>query len=164
MISMIAAVSAGGVIGSGGSIPWNIPEDMAHFRRMTTGCPVIMGSRTFESIGRPLPDRYNIVVTSKTMTGQCQAYARTLQEAVSKAENALKTGKWRNEIFLIGGGRIYSGGMSIADRIYLTELYDDYEGDVYFPEIDSSLFVRTSVQEMPEKRLRFCTYERKAAD
>lgn len=161
MISMIAAVSASGVIGAGGGIPWNIPEDMAHFREVTTGSPVIMGRRTFESIGRPLPGRYNIVVTSGSVPAESAA---SLEEAIDKAQKAADSGKWRSEIFLIGGGRIYAEGMGIADRIYLTELYDDYPGDTYFPEIDPAVFSLTSFQDRPELRLRFCVYDRKAGD
>lgn len=161
MISMIAAVSASGVIGAGGGIPWNIPEDLAHFRKVTTGSPVIMGRRTFESIGRPLLGRYNIVVTSGSVPAESAA---SLEEAIEKARKAADSDEWRSEIFLIGGGRIYAEGMGIADRIYLTELYDDYHGDTYFPEIDPAVFSLTSFQECPELRLRFCVYDRKAGD
>ncbi|MBQ3915472.1 MAG: dihydrofolate reductase [Ruminococcus sp.] len=161
MISMIAAVSASGVIGAGGGIPWNIPEDMAHFREVTTGSPVIMGRRTYESIGRPLPGRYNIVVTSGSVPAESAA---SLEEAIEKARKAADSDEWRSEIFLIGGGRIYAEGMGIADRIYLTELYDDYPGDTYFPEIDPAVFSLTSFQDRPELRLRFCVYDRKAGD
>lgn len=158
MICIIAAVAANGVIGANGGIPWDIPEDRRYFRELTTGGVVIMGRRTYESIGRPLPDRYNIVVSGTGIFA-----GRSLRTA-GNLEKALKLGKRyisRNgagDIFLCGGAEIYRQGLEYADRLYLTELYDEYEGDVSFPEFDREIFRPVQVQDHPELRLRFSVY------
>jgi dihydrofolate reductase len=129
MINIIAALSENRVIGCGGKIPWDIPEDRAHFRRLTTGNTVIMGRRTFEEIGRPLPERINIVVsTSADYSGENLYTARSLGHALELAK-----GYSDREIFLCGGERIYREGLSVADRLYLTELDARFDGDAFFP-------------------------------
>ena len=159
MISVIAATAKNRVIGSGGGIPWDIPEDRAYFKALTTGGAVIMGRKTYESIGRPLPERLNIVISgSKVYSGKMFRTAKSLTEAVAVAERyALR--KPLKGIFLCGGAAVYEQGLSVADRVYLTELYDEYEGDVYFPELPEC-FHLVSCDERPELRLRFCVYER----
>ncbi len=156
MINIIAAVSANGVIGAEGKIPWNIPADMAHFKELTTGGAVIMGRYTYESIGRPLPERFNIVVSRKS------SYSGDELATVQDIESAIKLAKKeRSEIFLCGGERIYSEGIRYAQRLYFTLLDDEYCGDAYFPEFDHSEFRLTKIQRDNENKLTFCTYLRK---
>ncbi|MBE6868060.1 MAG: dihydrofolate reductase [Ruminococcus albus] len=160
MICIIAAVAANGVIGSKGSIPWDIPEDRQYFRNITEGGAVIMGRRTYESIGRPLPNRYNIVVSaSADYTGKLLMTVPNLDDAFKKAKRYIRH-KGEGDIFLCGGAEIYRQGLKYADKIYLTELYDEYEGDVYFPEFSRNEFKCVSCDERLELGLRFCVYER----
>ena len=159
MICIIAAVSANGVIGAGERIPWDIPEDRHYFRKVTTSGVVIMGRRTFESIGRPLPERFNIVVSGTgNFRGRMLRTAGSLEKALKMGEKFLRKRK-KGDIFLCGGAEIYRQGLVFADRMYLTELYDEYEGDVLFPE-NTETFRLTLCEEHPELRLRFCIYDK----
>ncbi len=161
MINIIAAVAANGVIGSGGKIPWYIPQDMHYFRRITSGHIIIMGRRSFEEIGRPLPDRLNIVVSrSKSFRSSELITAKSLGQAVELAEKEIKNGKLRREIFLCGGAGIYREGLGIADRLYLTELDREYEGDVYFPHFSGKDFRLVSSERCDEAELCFNVYLR----
>lgn len=117
-----------GVIGNGNALPWDIPEDMAHFKRVTMGKPVIMGRKTFESIGRPLPGRRNIVMTRGGSIDGCFV-AGNMEEALTLAEGA-------DEVMVIGGASIYEQFMPLTRRIYLTEIDRDFKGDAFFPELD----------------------------
>ena len=121
------------VIGHDNAIPWYIPEDLKHFKRLTMDHPVIMGRKTYDSIGKPLPGRFNIVITrnSELKIDGC-ATVSSLTEAVEIAK-----AKDNDEIFIIGGAQIYKEAMSIADHIYFTEIKADeiVEGDAWFPEI-----------------------------
>ena len=140
IISAIVAVGKGGVIGRDNEIPWYLPADLAYFKRVTLNHCVIMGRRTFESIGRPLPKRINIVVTRDpffTATGVVVAH--TLEEALGMAYD---TGEV--EAFIIGGGQIYHESAPLWDRIYLTEVDVQVDGTVYFPEIDLAEWVEVS--------------------
>lgn len=129
-ISLIAAASENNVIGNHGTIPWNIPEDMKHFRTLTTGKPVIMGRKTYESIGHPLPKRPNIVITrQKRFTAEGCHVVASLDEALQIADC-----KNAEEVFVIGGGEIYREALEKADRIYLTRVHATIEGDAFFPE------------------------------
>lgn len=132
-LSIIVAATPNGVIGKGGKIPWRIPEDMRHFKEVTTGHIVIMGRKTFESIGKPLPNRLNIVLTSNPST-LCDevAAACDLDEALGFA--SVMQEKWHEEVFVIGGERVYREAMSHADRIYLTSIDRDIEGDTFFDD------------------------------
>ncbi|SFD16056.1 dihydrofolate reductase [Ruminococcus albus] len=160
MICIIAAVAANGVIGSNGSIPWDIPEDRQYFRDITQGGAVIMGRLTYESIGRLLPGRYNIVVSGSTdYTGRMLKTVSNLDEAIKAAETYIHR-KREGHIFLCGGAEIYRQGLRYADKLYLTELYDEYEGDVYFPEFSRNEFNCVSCDVHNELKLRFCVYER----
>lgn len=159
MISIIAAAAKNGVIGSNGRIPWDIPEDRAHFRKITSGGIVIMGRRTYEEIGSPLPDRFNIVVSaSRSFSGRSLRTAGSLRKALAiAAVRARKTGE---QVFLCGGGKIYARGLKYASRIYLTELDDEYSGDAFFPKFSKKSFRCVSRTRSDELRLCFCVYER----
>jgi len=135
-IAMIAAVAENGVIGNGNDIPWRIPSDFAHFKRMTMGKPMVMGRKQFESVGKPLPGRTNIVVTRQEgyqpdgvivindLTAAL-AHART----IAKADGV-------DEVMVIGGGEIYRQAMPLADRLYISHVALSPKGDVFFPPID----------------------------
>lgn len=160
MICIIAAVAANGVIGSNGGIPWDIPEDRHYFRNITEGGVLIMGRRTYESIGKPLPGRYNIVISRNTdYTGSMLRTVANIEEAIKAAERYVQR-KRKGDIFLCGGAEIYRQGLAYAKKLYLTELYDEYEGDVYFPEFNRDEFGCVSCEEHHELGLRFCVYER----
>lgn len=140
MIELIAAASENGVIGSGNRLLWRIPEDFAFFKRTTMGAPVIMGRKTWESIGRPLPGRRNIVVThSPAFCAPGAELARSLEEALESAADAPR-------IFVIGGAQIYRQAMPFAERIWLTRIGARFEGDAYFPTIPRSRFRRTVIR------------------
>ncbi len=127
-LHLIAAVANNRVIGNSGQIPWNIPEDLQHFKELTMGYPVIMGRRTFESIGRALPGRENIVVTStRTEIPGCKT-ARSLTEALELASG--------EKVFIIGGEQLYKEAMPLADYLDLTLVDAAPEGDTFFPEVN----------------------------
>lgn len=156
MISIIAAVSENGVIGSKGRIPWSIPEDMAYFRRVTMGGAVIMGRRTYESIGRPLAGRLNIVVTSKPDSPwKGVLTADSLKKAVDLAERS-----GREDIFLCGGAAVYREGLDIAERLYLTQVDGECEGDTFFPDISGRDFRLVSSERCEEAGITFNIYDR----
>ena len=130
MVSIIVAVAQNGTIGDKNALLWHIKEDMRFFRTTTSGHAVIMGRKTFESLGsKPLPKRTNIVITRQDVEFEGALTAHSLQEAVAMAEGD-------EEIFIIGGAQIYAQALECADRLYLTLVERDYEGDTSFPEID----------------------------
>lgn len=131
MISIVAAKSKNNVIGINNTLPWHIPDDLKNFKMITTNGVIIMGRKTFESIGKPLPNRTNIVITRQNQTFDCIT--------TKSIEDAIKEGKkHKKEIFIIGGAEIYSQTINIADKIYITEIDIDINGDSFFPEIKSN--------------------------
>ena len=131
MVSIIVAVAENGVIGDRNSLLWHISEDLRNFKRVTSGHPVIMGRKTFESLGRPLPNRKNVVITRQDIEIEgC--------EVVHSLEEALGVFSVEEEVFVIGGAQIYREALPIADRFYLTRVHHKYEGDTSFPEWDAS--------------------------
>lgn len=141
MISLIAAAARNNVIGKGNALPWDLPNDLQHFREVTAGHTIIMGRKTFESIGRPLPKRRNIIITRQ------DDYKPEGVEVVSSTEAALATMSEDEEAFVIGGGEIFKQALPIADRIYLTRVEADVEGDAFFPELDMSEWREVSRKE-----------------
>ena len=132
-VSLIAALSENRVIGKGNSLPWHIPEDLKHFKEVTSGHPVIMGRKTFESIGRLLPKRLNIVISrDKSYVVEGATMTHSLEETIAIAGNYDK-----KEIFVIGGGQIFEQSINRADRLYLTIVHTDIEGDAFFPDFSS---------------------------
>ena len=130
MISVIAAVADDGVIGGNNTLLWHISEDLRMFKCVTSGHPVVMGRRTFESLGRPLPNRTNVVITrNPDFKVEGVKTAGSLEEAVA-------TFPPQEEVFVIGGGEIYRQAMPLADRLYLTRVHAKYEGDTRFPDWD----------------------------
>ena len=131
MISIIVAVAQNGVIGDKNALLWHISEDMRFFKRTTSGHPVIMGRKTFESIGRPLPKRTNVVITRGDATFEGCEVAHSIEEAIAMFSA-------EEEVFIIGGAQIYKQALPLADKLYLTIVHRSYEGDTSFPEIDYS--------------------------
>ena len=131
-VSLIVAAAANGVIGRDGGLPWRLPADLRHFKRTTMGHHLIVGRRTWEEVGRPLPGRTMVVVTRDPALQIPEAVVvHSLQEAV-----AVAVGAGDDEVFVAGGGQIYRQAMPMADRIYLTRVHVDVEGDTTFPELD----------------------------
>jgi dihydrofolate reductase len=138
-LSLIAAVAANGVIGSDNALPWRLPEDLKRFKALTLGHPVIMGRRTFESIGRPLPGRRNIVVTRNPdyRAEGCET-RNTLEAALVACQGG------SDEIFVVGGAQIYAEALPLAQRLYLTEIRRTFEGDARFPDWDRTAWKETA--------------------
>jgi dihydrofolate reductase len=155
-ISIIAALAKNNVIGNKGKVPWHISEDLKRFKALTSGHPIIMGRKTFEhDIGRPLPNRTNIVVTTDANYNfEGVVSANSLEEAIEKAKAA--EGEPRpegrevdsQEIFIIGGGKIYEQGIKYTNKLYLTIVDRDFEGDTFFP--DYSEFKKTIFEQSGE--------------
>jgi dihydrofolate reductase len=135
-IVLIVAVAENGVIGRDNGMPWRLPGDLKHFKKTTLGKPVIMGRRTFESIGKPLPGRQNIVLTrDANFRAEGVQAARNIDEALSLAEReATKLGA--DEIAVIGGGEVYAQALPRAARVYLTEVHAAPDGAAHFPKLD----------------------------
>lgn len=136
IVSIIAALGKNRVIGNKNSLPWNMPADMTRFRDLTIGKPIIVGSRTFESIGRALPERHNIVLTRNAdyKAPGCKI-AHSLKEAILLAQES-SLGKESKEVMICGGASIYRQFLPLTDRMYLTLIHHNFEGDSYFPEFD----------------------------
>ncbi len=160
MVSIIVAIAQNGTIGDKNSLLWHIKEDMRFFRTTTSGHAVVMGRKTFESLGsRPLPKRTNIVITRADRVFEGALTAHSLEEAIRLAEGD-------EEIFIIGGAQIYREALRIADRMYITRVMHDYEGDTSFPDIDLSEWELVSEEkhdrgEEYEYPFAFLTYERR---
>jgi dihydrofolate reductase len=130
-VVLVAAVADNGVIGADGELPWHLPEDLAHFKRVTTGNTVVMGRRTYESIGRPLPRRTNIVLTRQPgWTADGVVAASSLDEALDLAED------FDGDVMVIGGAQIYALALPLADVQVLTEVHQEPAGDVHYPPFD----------------------------
>ena len=133
-IAIIAAMTENRVIGRNGAIPWDLPEDRRHFRELTMGHPVIIGRKTFESIGRPLPGRMNIVLSRREeYRAEGCLVARDLKAALMAAAG-------NDEVFICGGGELYREALPRADRLYLTLVHMTVAGDTFFPEIPAGAF------------------------
>lgn len=131
-ISLIAAVADNGVIGAMNGLPWHLPADLKRFRKLTTGKPVIMGRKTWEAIGRPLPDRKNIVIThDEDYTAEGAVVVGSIVEALAEAGES-------NEVMVIGGEDVYRQMLPHADRMYLTYVHTTAHGDARFPEFDQN--------------------------
>lgn len=140
MVNLIVAVANNDVIGSKNDLPWYLPADLKHFKELTTGHTVVMGRKTFESIvqrlGHPLPNRRNIVITRQT------DFIHDGVEVVHRVDDIKKLND--TDIFIIGGAEIYAQTLDIADKLYVTEVKADIEGDTYFPVIDPTVWREVS--------------------
>jgi dihydrofolate reductase len=135
-IALIAAFSQNLVVGINNSLPWHLPEDLKYFKRTTLGKAIIMGRKTYESIGRPLPNRTNIVVSrNPDFSADGVVSVTSLEEAIKHAENVNMI-NGVEEVMIIGGAAIYQASLPMADRLYLTHVHANVEGDAYFPKVD----------------------------
>lgn len=149
-IVLVVARAANGVIGRDGGMPWHIPADLKRFKRLTVGKPVIMGRKTFESIGRPLPARHNIVMTRATgWRAEGVTVVANLAEAIAAA--GLNPKARADSIFVIGGAEVYAQALPVATRIELTEIDASPAGDTYFPPVDMTRW-RESFREAHERQ------------
>jgi dihydrofolate reductase len=157
LLCIIAAVASNGVIGAGGKLPWHLGADLRFFREQTMGHPVIMGRRTWESIGKPLPGRRNIVITRNP------AYRPQGVDVADSLATALARCAGENAVFVIGGGDLYGAALALADRLLLTEIHSDFDGDVRFPEFDRAQWKETRREPQTTEdglRFDFVRYER----
>lgn len=144
LLSLIVAMSSNGVIGRDGRLPWRLPEDLRRFKRLTTGHHVIMGRRTFDEIGRPLPGRTNIVITrDRTWRPEGVRVVHSLDEALAAVDPA------ETETFIIGGAAIYALALPRADRLYITRVEAAVPGDTCFPPFDEAAWRRTKFEHHP---------------
>ena len=149
IISLIAAVGKNNVIGADNKLPWKLSADLKRFRQITSGKPVIMGRKTFESIGRPLPNRINIIITRD------KNYKADSCIVVHSAEEALNAAKENEEIMVIGGEQIFKEFLPKAGRMYLTIIDKKFEGDAYFPEYDGKEWKEFLKEEHEEGGIKY---------
>ncbi len=160
IISLVAAMARNRVIGSQGKIPWQLPADLKHFKELTYGHPVIMGRKTYESIGKPLSGRKNIVISREPdFRAEGCIVSRSFEEALESAKSS-------EEVFVIGGGQIYKLALPYAGKIYLTVIDAEIAGDTFFPKFDESEWqlVNSESHQSDEKNpynYRFLVYEKK---
>jgi dihydrofolate reductase len=162
MISLIVAAAENNAIGKDNQLLWHLPNDLKFFKNTTWGMPVIMGRKTFEAVNKPLPGRFNIVITRQAdWKAEGTIVATDLQDALQKAKETNC-----NEIFVIGGGEIYKQSMEIADKIYITRVHASFDADTFFSAIDESKWQLTHNQDfrVDEKHAyaySFQTWQRK---
>lgn len=150
-ISVVAAVARNGVIGRDGDMPWHLPDDLRHFKALTLGGTLVMGRKTYDSIGRPLPGRTTVVVTRQpdwSVPGVTTAHS--LEDALAAAPDG--------DTFVVGGGEIYAMALPLADRLVITEVDQSPEGDAHFPAVDWSHWRETARER--HDGFSFVTYER----
>lgn len=159
LLTIIVATDAQRGIGINNTLPWKLPEDLAHFKRLTTGHPIIMGRKTFDSIGRPLPNRRNIVITRNA------DWRHDGVEVVSSIEAAIALLDGA-EGFVIGGAEIYKQSLQLADQLIITQIAHTFDCDAFFPEIDANAWLETAREEHASEasglRYAFVTLRRKA--
>jgi dihydrofolate reductase len=159
-VSLIGAMARNRVIGRNNALPWHLPSDLRRFKALTLGHAVVMGRKTFEAIGRPLPGRQNIVISRQpSFSAAGVEVARSLPEALERARG--------EDVFVIGGGEIFEQAIPLADRVYLTVVDDEVEGDVWFPELDGEAWRVTHDEPHPADErhahaYRFLVCERSA--
>ena len=147
IVSIIAAIAENNAIGKDNKLLWNLPTDLKHFKTITSGHTVIMGRKTFDSMGKPLPNRRNIVVTRQEDLLIIGA------EVTNTIEHALALCAHEEEVFIIGGAQIYTQALSLTDRIYLTIVHENYDADTFFPELDRSKWtVASSESHLPDEK------------
>jgi len=142
IVSQIAAMSENHVIGKNNQLLWHMPEDLKHFKNTTSGHTVIMGRKTFDSVGKPLPRRRNIIITRQNITIEgC--------EVVNTIEAALALCAGEDEVFIVGGAEIYKQSLHLTDRVYLTIIHHHFEGDSFFPQLNQNDWKEVSHENRP---------------
>ena len=161
MITIVVAMGLNNEIGANNQLLWHLPKDLKHFKEITTGHPIIMGRKTYESIGKPLPNRTNIVVsTKKDWFEEGILIVGSLKEAIKFAK------KMDEEIYIIGGGNIYEQTIDLAEKLEVTQVNAELKADIFFPEINPKIWNKTNEvshekDEKNEYDFSFQTYERK---
>jgi len=151
IVSLLVAAGENNAIGKDNALPWHLPNDLKYFRNQTWAMPVLMGRKTYDSIGRPLPGRQNIVITrNRHWNAEGITVVHSLREALEAAQRLDV-----KEIFVIGGAQIFTEAFPVAGRIYLTRVHHSFEGDVFFPDIDPSQWTLVSS--------RYCAADEKNA-
>lgn len=150
-VSLLLAASENNVIGKDNKLPWHLPDDLKYFKNLTWGLPILMGRKTFDSIGKPLPGRKSIVITRNgAWQHEGVDVVHSIEDAIQKAE-----GYGAKEIFVIGGAEIFETALPTANRIYLTSIHHQFDGDVFFPQINE--------EEWQVVSSRFCEKDEKNA-
>lgn len=166
-LAILVAIAENGVIGRGGGLPWRLSSDLKRFKADTMGKPILMGRRTWESIGRPLPGRLNIVISRDTdFRAEGAEVVASLPEAISLAKARARSMEGADEICVIGGGEIYRQALPLADRLYVTHVLAKVEGDTHFPPIDSAIWREIRAMDVPQGEkdshaTRYTVYERR---
>ena len=161
-LSSIAAMAENHVIGKDNRLLWHIPEDFQHFKRTTMGKPMIMGRKTFESLPGALKGRTHIVISRSGFEHPDAETAPSLEAAIEMARGIAQNDN-QDEVFIIGGGEIYKQSMDMIDRLYLTIVHQDYDGDTQFPEFDRNDWITVSEEQHEgDPAFTFCTLERKS--
>lgn len=147
IVSIVVAIAQNNAIGKDNKLLWNLPRDLKHFKEITSGHTVIMGRKTFDSMGKPLPNRRNIVITrQEDLLIMDAEVTNTLEHALALCANEA-------EVFIIGGAQIYKEALSLTNRIYLTVVHENYEADTFFPELDNSKWtVISSELHLPDEK------------
>jgi dihydrofolate reductase len=156
-LSLIVAMARNRVIGINNTLPWHLPEDLKHFRNLTMGHHIIMGRKTYDSIGRPLPGRTTVIVTRDP------GYAMAGCLVAHSLDEAVKLSEGDDEAFFVGGTSLYEQALPLAERLYITEIQADYQGDAHFPEFDGAHWRETARQRQVTAAglaYDFVTYER----
>lgn len=148
MIALMAALTHDFIIGKNGQLPWSIPDELKHFRDTTRHHVVIMGRKTYESVNRPMPNRHNIVVSSKMDAPEGVQVVPSLNAAIELAKT------YKTDIYIIGGTRLFEEGLKIADKMFLSWIKEDYPGDTFFPKFDESEWEIESTEDLPEWTLK----------
>ena len=154
MITIIAAIGNNNELGKGNDLIWHLPADLQRFKKRTTGHPIIMGRNTFESIGKPLPNRRSIIITRNT------SYQKEGCEIVHSLEDAIKLIEPQADAFIIGGAQIYKEAMekNVVDQLDITKVHQDFEADVFFPTIDSKTWKEVSREDFSPDEKNLYTY------
>ncbi len=149
-ISIVVAISENNAIGKDNQLLWHLPADLKHFKNITTGHTIIMGRKTYDSIGKPLPNRRNIIITRQkdlNLEGV---------EVVNSLEEALSLSKDEEEVFIIGGAEIYKQSVAVSHRIYLTRVHQEFEADAFFPELDDESWKEVEKEDhLPDEKNKF---------
>jgi dihydrofolate reductase len=159
MLSLIAALARNHTVGIANRLPWHLSDDLKYFKATTSGHPIIMGRKTYDSIGRPLPGRHNIVVTrDRNWKADGVTVVHSIAEAVAAAGEV-------DEVFLIGGASLYAEALPLADRLYLTEIDADFDGDAFFPDWPRTQFreLRRDTRQGEDFAYSFVVYEKLSA-
>jgi dihydrofolate reductase len=159
MISFIVAMDQNRVIGKDNQLPWHLPEDLKYFKKVTIGHPIVMGRKTFESIGRPLPGRENIILTRN------ETYRPEGCKIINSIDDLKQiSNDYDEEVFVIGGAEIFKQTFHLADKLYITVIDEQFEGDTFFPNFDNEWKLISKMKGIKNDKNRydyyFCEYER----